>query len=201
MPTVRWACLRIGLCCLKSSLVAIILGMKAGSIPTQKGFSLIELLVVITIIALLTGVIASSVSGPRGKARDSQRVSDLGQLQLALSLYVDRCGQYPTSVLAGSTYVINIASSCTTSTGTVTMGTYINAIPTPPTGASQTGYDYATYTNSSSQVVNYVLHAKLESANPASSRGLSATPSGAGWANNSFTCANTSTATDYCVSP
>jgi prepilin-type N-terminal cleavage/methylation domain-containing protein len=165
----------------------------------SRGFSLIELLVVITIISLLTGVIVTSVSGSRGKARDAQRVSDLGQLQLAMALYLDRCNQYPSSVLQGSTYIINIASGCTTSTGNVTMATYINQIPTPPTGAGQTGYDYATYTVGSS-IVNYVLHANLEFNSAASSRGLSATPSGSGWANNSFTCANDSASKNYCVS-
>lgn len=161
--------------------------------PKSRGFSLIELLVVITIISLLTGVILTSISGSRAKARDSQRVSDLGQLQLALALYLDRCNSYPSSL------VVSTNNGCPSG---ITLGSYIGQIQTPPAGAGQAAYDYATLCTSScnSVYVSYVLHAKLESTNVASSRalnGVPAAPSGYAWSSTP-TCNLT---TDYCVSP
>jgi len=162
----------------------------------KKGFTLIELLVVIAIIAILTAVILPALAGSKGKARDAQRVSDLGQLQLALELYYDRCGHYP-GVLTPDT-----DTSCTTSTGTVTLGTYIAQVPTPPAGANQTGYDYAT-SSPSGNIVSYALQALLESTNPAVAKGLASGPSGTGWSNtNPFSgCSNSGTSKDYCVGP
>jgi len=62
---------------------------------TNKGFTLIELLVVIAIIGLLSSVILTSLSAARAKARDSARVSQLGELQKAYELYYAGHGCYP----------------------------------------------------------------------------------------------------------
>jgi len=62
----------------------------------QYGFTLIELLVVIAIISLLSSIIMASVSSAREKARDSKRISDIRQVQIAIDLYYDENGQYPT---------------------------------------------------------------------------------------------------------
>ena len=51
------------------------------------GFTLVELLVVISIIGLLAGIVLSSLNSARAKGRDARRVSDIKQLQLALTLY------------------------------------------------------------------------------------------------------------------
>lgn len=62
---------------------------------TQRGFTLLELLVVVTIIGMLSSVVLASVSAARIKARDARRVSDLKQLQLALQLYYGENSAYP----------------------------------------------------------------------------------------------------------
>lgn len=53
----------------------------------KKGFTMIEVIIVIGIIAILTVVIFPSISQIRAKNRDTERVSDLSSLQLGLSLY------------------------------------------------------------------------------------------------------------------
>ena len=155
------------------------------------GFTLIELLVVMAIIAIISSVLMVNFESSRAHARDAARISDVSQLQLALSMYADRCNQYPSSLSTTA------ANGCPTTPVAISLGTFIAQIPTPPAGAGQTAYDYATTLNSSNQPVNYVLHAKLEYYNVAVSKGLSAMPSGT-WSA-TYTCGNTTSSTDYCV--
>jgi prepilin-type N-terminal cleavage/methylation domain-containing protein len=54
------------------------------------GFTLIEVVVVIGIIAILTVIIFPSISDIRKKNRDTERVADLATLQLGLSLYYNQ---------------------------------------------------------------------------------------------------------------
>jgi prepilin-type N-terminal cleavage/methylation domain-containing protein len=166
----------------------------------QAGFTLIELLVVVAIISLLTGIILTSLTGSKAKSRDAERVSDLGQIQLALELYFDRCHQYPLSLLTtahdGCPVDVN-------SNPLVTLGSYISVIPTPPAGASQPAYDYAV--NNATTPTDYILHAKLESSNNAQQNSLPESLVGTGgadytWAS-SINCYSTTNTTDYCVGP
>jgi len=53
----------------------------------QKSFTLIELLVVIAIIGGLSSILLPNFMGAREKARDTQRKSDLKQIQKALEMY------------------------------------------------------------------------------------------------------------------
>ncbi len=64
---------------------------------TKKGFTLIELLVVIAIIGILSSVVLASLSTARQKSRDAKRVSDVGQIQLALELFFDASQSYPST--------------------------------------------------------------------------------------------------------
>lgn len=68
----------------------------------NKGFTLIELLVVIAILGLLATIVAVSLTSARARARDSRRVSDLRQLELALELYYAANEQYPEMVAGAS---------------------------------------------------------------------------------------------------
>lgn len=53
----------------------------------KKGFSLIELLIVIAIIAILSGVGLASFSGTQKRGRDARRQADLESVRSALELY------------------------------------------------------------------------------------------------------------------
>ncbi|HXK37650.1 MAG TPA: prepilin-type N-terminal cleavage/methylation domain-containing protein [Candidatus Paceibacterota bacterium] len=70
--------------------------MSTHSVKGSKGFTLIELLVVIAIIGILSSVVLASLSSARAKSRDARRISDMGQLQLALEMYYDASSTYPT---------------------------------------------------------------------------------------------------------
>ena len=61
----------------------------------KKGFSLVELLVVMFIIAVLTGVLLPNLMGARQKAKDAQKISDAGAIKDALRLYYNESQSYP----------------------------------------------------------------------------------------------------------
>ena len=63
-------------------------------INKKNGFTLIELIVVVTIIAVLTVVGVISYSGTNRKARDSRRMADLEKVRIALELYQTRTWKY-----------------------------------------------------------------------------------------------------------
>lgn len=71
--------------------------MAGSNSAKQAGFTLVELLVVISVIGLLASVILISLNSARAKARDSRRKADLTQISKALELYYDTYGGYPTS--------------------------------------------------------------------------------------------------------
>ncbi len=112
----------------------------------SRGFTLIELLVVIAIIGILPSVVLVSLNSARAKARDSQRISDLKQISIALELHHTDRGGYPSELS-----VANL----------VTPG-YIASIPTPPPESGQTSYIYAAI---GSRCSSFHLGAELENLN------------------------------------
>ena len=69
--------------------------MRALSI--SRGFTLIELMVVIAIVGLLASTILVSLNNARGEARDSMRISQAKELVKALELYRNKNNAYPCS--------------------------------------------------------------------------------------------------------
>ena len=104
----------------------------------QKGFTLLELLVVIGIIGLLASIIVVNLTGARRRARDTKRIADIRQLQTAVEDYYGKNGKYPNKI------------------GDLVTGTQIPMWPLDPlapagtncTGNSDLCYWYATYTPS-----------------------------------------------------
>lgn len=63
----------------------------------QAGFTLIEILVVVAIIGVISGVVFTALSQARLKGRDSKRKGDLVQLQKALEIYYNTNSGYPST--------------------------------------------------------------------------------------------------------
>lgn len=61
----------------------------------NKGFTLIELMVSISIIAILTALATISFAGAQKKARDARRAQDMKIMQLAAEEYILHNGVYP----------------------------------------------------------------------------------------------------------
>lgn len=110
---------------------------------SSRGFTLIELLVVIAIIGILSSVVLASLNDARQKSRDAKRIADVKQLQLALELYFDSNGTYPSSTAS-------LAPD------------YISVIPTDPVGGGDYLYAGLGTTNGAAACTNYHLGATLE---------------------------------------
>ncbi|MDA0666842.1 MAG: prepilin-type N-terminal cleavage/methylation domain-containing protein [Planctomycetota bacterium] len=65
--------------------------------PSRKGFTIIEMLIVVTILTMLAGILVPILSEEAAIARDGRRASDLRSVASALANYKDRNGDYPTT--------------------------------------------------------------------------------------------------------
>jgi prepilin-type N-terminal cleavage/methylation domain-containing protein len=132
----------------------------------RQGFTLIEILIVVAIIAILASVVLVGLGPTQQSGRDARRLSDLREVQTGLELYYGKCGYYPGA---------SAASGCPTSwTAATYAGLYgtngqdgvlgmsgigVSSVPTDPSANGK--YYYATDANGDS----YILEAKLENLN------------------------------------
>lgn len=121
----------------------------------NKAFTLIEILVVTTIIVLLTSVAAVSYSQFSKSSRDARRKTDLEQVRAALEMY--RSNSDTSSYPVGSWSNISVLTP-----------TYIQSLPTDPKGSSYS-YSYSGTAN------DYTIGAYLESGGTSSCAGCNVT--------------------------
>jgi prepilin-type N-terminal cleavage/methylation domain-containing protein len=91
----------------------------------KRGFTLIEILIVIALIGVLSAVVLSSLNTSRLKARDAQRRSSLDQVKVALELYHNDYGNYP--IYNGGVYVEGKCSGAALPTNWTVMPNYTGA--------------------------------------------------------------------------
>ncbi len=58
-----------------------------GFIRERAGRTLVEVMVVITVIGLITSFVLTSITDTRKKARDDKRISDINQIDMAIKMY------------------------------------------------------------------------------------------------------------------
>jgi prepilin-type N-terminal cleavage/methylation domain-containing protein len=68
---------------------------QVGRQTTMAGFTIIELLIVISIIAILAGLVVNSFQNAQKKARDVRRASDAVTIRKAIEQYSIDNGIYP----------------------------------------------------------------------------------------------------------
>lgn len=62
----------------------------------QKGFTIVELLIVIVVIGILAALVLNTFSGVQRRARDTERQTDINSLATQLEVYYNDNGHYPT---------------------------------------------------------------------------------------------------------
>lgn len=71
----------------------------------SKGFTVIEMLVVISIIGLLSNITTATVSDARKKARDNVKISELTQINKALKMFYNEYGRFPKNYLCNNSFI------------------------------------------------------------------------------------------------
>ncbi|MBL7036740.1 prepilin-type N-terminal cleavage/methylation domain-containing protein [Candidatus Microgenomates bacterium] len=121
----------------------------------SSGFTLVELLVVVSLIGILTTLVVANLNSARERARDASRKSDLRNIQTGLRLYYNDIGQFP---LSSSGDVVACDGTCTWGEAWINDSiTYMNTLPSDP--LSDQSYVY-TYVDDDS----YTLKSCLENA-------------------------------------
>lgn len=72
---------------------------------SKRGFTIVELLIVIVVIAILASITIVAYNGVQQRARDVRRVSDAQAIVQALEIYRLDNGQYPPPLYSGSGYL------------------------------------------------------------------------------------------------
>jgi len=123
----------------------------------KKGFTLIELMVVMVILSILTVIVTGTLASSSRRGRDTRRKNDVRAVEGALEAYFNDKGKYPTGVNGvmtgcgtGDAQPCSWGSQFKDSKGTL----YMVFIPTDP---SIYKYYYV-----SAAGTNYQLYAKLE---------------------------------------
>ncbi|MEZ4180110.1 MAG: type II secretion system protein [Candidatus Doudnabacteria bacterium] len=118
----------------------------------QKGFTLIELMVIIAIIGLLSSVITVALSRARIKGRDSKRLADTRQIITALQAYNSSYGDWPGTYNQWYCLAPNTEANCysnlygpITSTMETQFSEFITTFPKYGVPAGNTYYDRYIY--------------------------------------------------------
>ncbi len=126
---------------------------------SSRGFTLVELLVVATVIIVISSIGVVSYQAANKSARDGKRKADLESIKSALEIYRNDCGKYPpnyadpSSMFPGNTLVGDDSStSCSSS------NVYMSSVPSDP---QLVLYEYK-YLRDDSNPSQYVICAHLE---------------------------------------
>ena len=116
-----------------------------------KGFTLVELMIVVAVLIILMAIVSLAYNGIQGRSRDARRKSDVASLVKALELYYDDNGQYPVAASTdspiGPTWYSTAGATNWNAFQTL-MGGAIDVLPTDPKNTnasllSTSSYGYA----------------------------------------------------------
>lgn len=129
----------------------------------QQGFTIIELLIVIAIIAILAGLVLNNFQGAQAKARDQKRTNNINILHTKLEEFYNENNNYPASFTGfpgmdeqaikdadGTSVVINAA---------VADATAANAVANP---GNTNEFVYVPYNCNAGACTGYILKSFIE---------------------------------------
>ncbi|MBD3366430.1 prepilin-type N-terminal cleavage/methylation domain-containing protein [candidate division WWE3 bacterium] len=129
------------------------------NLKNKKGFTLIELMITVSIIAILSGIVLQVLNPQalRAKTRDKQRIADLKRIQAGLELYFADNRVYPNP------------HSWADISGVAALSSYMNPVPQDPSGAS------SPYLYNSSDGSTYTIVSQVEITSSGNGVGCSST--------------------------
>lgn len=149
----------------------------------RKGFTLVEILIVVFIIGLLSSIVLVGLGSFRARGRDARRIADLHSMQNALELYFSKEGIYPDMMTNSASEWSVLASTLKNA------GIGIANVPNDPASAAGKFYRYGV----SSEGLSYVLGATMEDfSNPVLREDVDGSVYG-------INCDETATEANYCI--
>jgi len=118
---------------------------------SKKGFTIIELMVVIAVIAVLSSIVLVLLGNAKEKSRDARRVSDMREIQNALNLYFTDNNRFPRVTPA-----VDITGSDAFSTEMEAAGV-ISEMPTDPVNTGGSVYSYVSSENGAVYTISFCL--------------------------------------------
>ena len=142
------------------------------------GFTLVELLVVLSVIALLVGTVVVSFGDSGQQGRDLERQSDLRAVAMALESYKRREGSYPSQPSCGSGGWAT-EEACGDGYINDLWPQYIDELPQDPRRGDADGYSYRT--NGDGSVFKLMARGTVESETVTSDHSLAPCDMSADW--------------------
>jgi len=108
----------------------------------NKGFTLVELMIVITVIAILATIAVVAFTRVQKQARDTKRKGEMHSIVTALQAYFSEKGVYPVETTVGGAVATAALAGLAT--------TYLPVVPIAPvgnSGANTAGYMYISDAN------------------------------------------------------
>ncbi len=93
---------------------------------SDKGFTVVEMIIVIIVLAVLVTLMAVSYGPLQAGARDSERQTEISQLKIALEKYYSNNSQYPDVCLGGDDV------ECVATDLETELAPYLDTIPEDP---------------------------------------------------------------------
>jgi len=110
-----------------------------------RGFTIVELLIVIVVIAILAAITIVAYNGIQQRARNSERVSEMASIERYVKLYVADNGAPPTTTSGCYHARSNVASGCESLNSLRNISQYLGnaTLPTDPINDGTYRYVYA----------------------------------------------------------
>jgi len=137
------------------------------SYQAQKGFTLLEILLVVAAIAILAGIVILALNPGKqlSETRNTQRAADVTTILNAIYQYsIDNDGDIPPGITTTVTEICQTGGTCT---GLVDLSeltnneTYLVSIPADPTGATANGAGYTVVSTANDRVTVDANNAEL----------------------------------------